>query len=224
MARERRQKTDWDPVRIVSQIIGLQVVHYIVLCLLTPLLFFFFSNEHSLRHGESFFNLSIFMDWREMAGKQTMHEVPGAQHHPFEHSSNNTSSDTHSGSGNTTFVDDNILPGLDPMRSWIVAAMWLLASCSDVYFIYILVRRPKLVLDFTLTLVLSHVILTTYYSAALPASLFFWFIMALGAAITTTLAEQMCVKRELREGIPVISSQGNNSQEEEMELGNLRPD
>ena len=79
-------------------------------------------------------------------------------------------------------------------------------------------------LDFTLTLVFSHVILTTYYSAALPSSLFFWLIMAAGAALTTTLAEQMCIKRELREGITIPSNQTQNSQDEEMEMGNLRPD
>jgi hypothetical protein len=50
--------------------------------------------------------------------------------------------------------------------------------------------------------------------------------MASGTVLTTTLAEQMCVKRELREGIIVPSNQnqGNNSQDEEMEMGNLRPD
>lgn len=51
--------------------------------------------------------------------------------------------------------------------------------------------------------------------------------MASGAAITTTLAEQMCIRRELREGITIPSSNQarvNGEPEEEMEMGNLRPD
>jgi hypothetical protein len=94
----------------------------------------------------------------------------------------------------------------------------------SVYAIYTVVRRPKLVLDFTLTLVFSHIILSTYYSAALPSSLFFWLIMAAGAALTTTFAEQMCVKREMREGITIPSNQAQNGQDEELEMANLRPD
>ena len=93
----------------------------------------------------------------------------------------------------------------------------------SVYYVYAIVRRPKLVLDFSLTLILNHIILTTYYSAAFPSSLFFWAIIAAGAAITIVLAEQMCVKRELREGI-TIQNPEERALHEDMEMGNLRPD
>lgn len=109
------------------------------------------------------------------------------------------------------------------MCSHFVQSMFTKVS-SSVYSIYTIVRKPRLVLDFTLTLILCHIILTTYYSAALPSSLFFWIIMSAGAAITTVLGEQMCVKREMREGISIPPNHEQISQEEEIELGSLRPD
>ena len=38
----------------------------------------------------------------------------------------------------------------------------------SIYYIYQLIRRPRLILDFALTLVFNHLVLTTYYSASLP--------------------------------------------------------
>jgi hypothetical protein len=40
--------------------------------------------------------------------------------------------------------------------------------CISIYYIYQLIRRPRLILDFALTLVFNHLVLTTYYSASLP--------------------------------------------------------
>jgi protein SYS1 len=67
-----------------------------------------------------------------------------------------------------------------------------------------LVRRPRMVLDHALTLLLNHLIFTTYYSASIPTSLFFWLVMVGGALIMVPAAEQACVKREMREGLAVI--------------------
>jgi Integral membrane protein S linking to the trans Golgi network len=39
---------------------------------------------------------------------------------------------------------------------------------NSIYYIYQLIRKPRLILDFALTLVLNHLVLTTYYSASLP--------------------------------------------------------
>ena len=74
--------------------------------------------------------------------------------------------------------------------------------CS-VYYLYALVRRPRLILDFTLTLVFNHLVLTTYYAAAIPTSVFFWLVMCVSAAGTVVFAEQLCVKREMSEGLVV---------------------
>lgn len=59
--------------------------------------------------------------------------------------------------------------------------------------LYHLIRRPTYILDFSLTLVFLHLILTTYYSASFPTSVYFWVIQALGALFMITIAEQVSV-------------------------------
>lgn len=93
------------------------------------------------------------------------------------------------------------------------------SNCS-VFFIYHLVRRPRFVLDFTLTLLLIHIVLTTYYSGALPSSAFVWLIMAAGSAVTVISAEQLCVRREMREGLQTAPVP---TDVEEIEMGTRRP-
>lgn len=82
---------------------------------------------------------------------------------------------------------------------------------------YVLVRAPRRILDHALTLLLAHVVLTTYYAAALPSSLFFWAVVLAGTALTVAGAEQLCVRREMREGLRT----GGHAQPEveEMEMG-----
>jgi hypothetical protein len=65
---------------------------------------------------------------------------------------------------------------------------------------YHLIRRPTHILDFSLTLVLNHIILTTYYASAFPTSLYFWLVIGIAAAIQIIWAEQLCVQREMKEG------------------------
>lgn len=73
-----------------------------------------------------------------------------------------------------------------------------------------------------MTLVLNHLILTTYYSASIPTSLFFWAIMAGGATLCIIFAEQLCVKREMQEGLAVIPVPQDEEEAEEMEMGRLQ--
>ena len=94
------------------------------------------------------------------------------------------------------------------------------APCS-VYYLYHLVRRPRLILDFTLTLLFNHLVLTTYYSAAIPTSLFFWIVVLGSSFLTLLLAEQMCVKREMNEGLVIAM---NGQEPGEVEMGALRRD
>lgn len=63
-----------------------------------------------------------------------------------------------------------------------------------------------MVLDFTLTLILNHTILTTYYASSFPTSLFFWAIMGGSALLIIIFAEQLCVRREMREGLKAITA------------------
>ena len=63
----------------------------------------------------------------------------------------------------------------------------------------------------------NHLVLTTYYSSAIPASLFFWVVMAASAVLMVVAAEQLCVKREMVEGLTV----GSSADGDEIEMGGL---
>ena len=91
------------------------------------------------------------------------------------------------------------------------------------YYLYSLIRRPRLILDFTLTLLLNHLLLTTYYAACVPTSLFFWLVMVACAVLMVVVAEQLCVRREMREGLAVISGSDSRGEEVggEVEMGRL---
>lgn len=83
-----------------------------------------------------------------------------------------------------------------------------------------------MILDFSLTLIFIHFILATYYSGSLPLSFFFWIVMAASAGIMIIFAEQLCVKREMREGLgPTIVSTRDLDDEDDaeaIELGERR--
>jgi protein SYS1 len=173
------------------------------------------------------------MDWREMAGRPTVRGIQGegrwSQYSWAWSGGKKIGHGLGQWDGRTT----------DPIRGWIIAICWLLACSAEyvlspvlpvrrtdfpllysIYYLYVLIRRPRLILDFALTLVFNHLVLTTYYSASLPTSLFFWLVMILGSALTVIAAEQLCVKREMREGLAVPVPAGHDSVEE-MELGTL---
>lgn len=74
-----------------------------------------------------------------------------------------------------------------------------------------------MILDFSLTLVFIHLVLTTYYSSALPVSWFFWAVMLLCTAPMVVISEQLCVKREMAEGLTVMPT----ADADEVEMGGL---
>ena len=175
------------------------------------------------------------MDWREMAGRPT---VQGWNREDRW--------DVYGGawSGGRKLVlkgsDDQRWSGIDPIRGWIIAFSWLAASCVEwvsvswpasleaydyvltlsVYSLYFLVRRPRLILDFALTLIFNHLVLTTYYSSSVPTSLFFWAVLLAGCTGTVIVTEQLCVKREMNEGLAVPAENAF----EDIEIGGLRRD
>lgn len=64
--------------------------------------------------------------------------------------------------------------------------------------ILILVARSKLVPDFALTIHLLHLILTSWYSHAIPTNLFWWGLQATSASLMIFLGMWSCQWRELR--------------------------
>jgi len=64
-------------------------------------------------------------------------------------------------------------------------------------------------------------VLTTYYSAAIPTSLFFWIVLLASSSLTLLFAEQMCVKREMSEGLVIAT---NSLEAGDVEMSALRRD
>ncbi|WVW80224.1 hypothetical protein I302_102202 [Kwoniella bestiolae CBS 10118] len=93
--------------------------------------------------------------------------------------------------------------GVDGRRGWVLGGVWLLAFAIDIAPLYYLIRRPTYILDFSLTLILNHFILTTYYSASFPTSIFFWIIQIIGAVVMVVISEHLCVKREMRSELDI---------------------
>lgn len=90
----------------------------------------------------------------------------------------------------------------------------------SVYSLYFFVRRPRLILDFALTLIFNHLVLTTYYSSSVPTSLFFWAVLLTGCAGIVIATEQLCVKREMDEGLAVPP----DNPLDDIEIGGFRRD
>ncbi|KII86042.1 hypothetical protein PLICRDRAFT_44496 [Plicaturopsis crispa FD-325 SS-3] len=208
-----RASASWDPVLLISQIISMQTLHYLTLSLLIPPLLTVFAEPNSLAYEGGPANVGMVMDWREMAGRPTVRGMQGEERWSSYRGAWSGGKKVNGG------IDGYWDGRTDPMRGWIIAFCWLVASGADIYYLYTLVRKPRLILDFALTLVFNHLVLTTYYSASLPTSLFFWLVVLGGSAMTVIIAEQLCVKREMTEGLSV--GPVNAGEPEDIELGGV---
>ncbi|OCH89769.1 hypothetical protein OBBRIDRAFT_835534 [Obba rivulosa] len=200
------KSSGWDPVLLISQIIVMQTLHYITLSILIPPLLVLFAEPHSLEYEGGAANVGMIMDWREMAGRPVSRPPEGSG--PWSSWNSVWSGGKQfQGSGD---LHAGLSGSIDPVRSWILAICWMLASGADIYYLYTLIRRPRLILDFSLTLIFIHLVLTTYYSSALPTSLFFWVVMLASAVLMVIAAEQLCVKREMTEGLTTVAPEGDD--------------
>ncbi|KAF7356936.1 hypothetical protein MVEN_01029500 [Mycena venus] len=209
---------NWDPVLLISQAPLIHCLHYLTLSICVPLLLNLFAEPTSLNYEGGAANVGMVMDWREMAGRPTVRGMQGEERWSAYRGA-------WSGGRKVGFGlrEDQWDGRTDPMRGWVIAFCWLVACSADIYYLYTLIRRPRLILDFALTLVFNHLVLTTYYSASIPTSLFFWLVMIAGAAIMIIVAEQLCVKREMAEGLQVVTQPNADEEAEEMEMGLLEP-
>ncbi|TFK19412.1 hypothetical protein FA15DRAFT_760054 [Coprinopsis marcescibilis] len=212
---------NWDPLLLISQIVSMQTLHYLTLCILVPPLLTIFAEPISLNYEGGASNIGMIMDWREMAGRSTVSRTADANLW-------NNYRWAWRGGKKVGFGSDNVQwdGTIDPVRGWIIAICWVVACSADIYYVFMLIRRPRLILDFALTLVFNHLVLTTYYSASIPTSLFYYAILLGGAGLTVVISEQLCVKREMREGLKVnvLRPEEEAALVDEMELGNLRRD
>ncbi|KAJ7230527.1 integral membrane protein S linking to the trans Golgi network-domain-containing protein [Mycena pura] len=210
-----KPSSHWDPILLISQIVSVQSLHYLTLSLFIPPLLGIFAEPTSLNYEGGAANVGMVMDWREMAGRPTVRGMQGEER--WSAYIGVWRGGRKIGSG---LREDQWDGRTDPMRGWVIALCWLVACSADIYYLYTLIRRPRLILDFALTLVFNHLVLTTYYSASIPTSLFFWLVMVAGAAMMIIVAEQLCVKREMAEGLQVVTMQADE-EVEEMEMGLL---
>ncbi|OAX34894.1 hypothetical protein K503DRAFT_746694 [Rhizopogon vinicolor AM-OR11-026] len=174
----------------------MQTLHYLTLCVLIPPLLSFFAEPGALFFEGGATNVGMIMDWREMAGRPTVRGMQGEDRWNAYYGAWSGGKQLVSG-----WVESMRNGRTDPTRGWVIAFSWMFAYFADIYYFCILVRRPRLLLDFALTLGFSHIVLTTYYSASIPTSLFFWIVMFTWSTTTVTIAEQICVKREMTEGL-----------------------
>ncbi|KAF9814329.1 hypothetical protein IEO21_05172 [Rhodonia placenta] len=205
------KSTGWDPVLLISQIVTMQTLHYLTMALLVPPLLIIFADSRALDYDGGAANVGMIMDWRELAGRPTSRASQSTW------GAWNTVWSGGKQLGSAEASDRPRFGHTDPMRGWIIAACWVVASTADIYYLYTLIRRPRLILDFSVTLLFSHLVLTTYYSNTFPTSLFFWGVMAASTALMIVVAEQMCVKREMTEGLAVVTANDGD----EMEMGTL---
>ena len=70
-------------------------------------------------------------------------------------------------------------------------------------YLYTIIRRPTYILDFALTLLFNHLLLTTYYTSSFPTSPFIWLLFILSATAQIVWAEQLCIKREMKSNLTV---------------------
>jgi len=196
---------------LISQIVAMQTLHYVTLAVLIPPLLMIFAKPDALEYEGGAASVVMIMDWREIAGRPTSHISQG----PWSSWNSVWSGGKQVGSGD---LHHGHWDGeIDPLRGWIIALCWIAASTADIYYLYTLIRRPRLILDFSLTLIFNHLVLTTYYSSSLPTSLFFWVVMAASIALMVIVAEQLCVKREMTEGLAVTASNDGD----DVEMGSL---
>ncbi|WWC68543.1 uncharacterized protein I206_102472 [Kwoniella pini CBS 10737] len=209
----------WDPVMIICQIITLQTIHYLTLSILIPPFLTSFTTPVLLSYSGGPSTVSHIMDWREMAAKPTisknsfpgvegLRKLRGAWAGGKEIGSVPSSKDDQPQANEGEYEENKEYDeyweyGVDKRRGWILGSVWLLAFSIDIAPLYYLIRRPTYILDFSLTLIFNHFILTTYYSASFPTSIFFWLIQSIGAIVMVVISEHLCVKREMRSELDI---------------------
>ncbi|KAN0063741.1 hypothetical protein ACQY0O_003791 [Thecaphora frezii] len=216
----------FDAIRNLSQIASLQALHYLLLCVLIPPLLSIFSSPTALAFEGGSTQVGMVLDWRELSGLPTWDWNPSLTSWGPTSSNGrvgqavewkNAVWDQDGKQLKAVDETDRINQGeekgeeglrkwewthtKDDARGWCIAAAWLGSCAFDIILLVFLVRRPTHILDHALTLHFNHFVITSYYSASLPTSFFWWCTMTVHAGITIVWAEQLAIKRELNRSI-----------------------
>ncbi|KGB78361.2 hypothetical protein CNBG_3923 [Cryptococcus deuterogattii R265] len=204
----------WDPLLIICQIITLQTIHYLTLSTLLPPFLTTLTSPDTLTYSGGPSTVSHVMDWREMAARPTVNKgtFPGAE--GWKKLRGAWAGGKWIGKVKEEAQVEGVKEeegekeeiwdyGVDKKRGWVIAGTWMLAFAIDILPLYFIIRRPTHILDFALTLIFNHFILTTYYSASFPTSIFYWLVQACGAVIMVVSAEALCVRREMKSALEI---------------------
>ncbi|KAG0360338.1 integral membrane protein S linking to the trans Golgi network-domain-containing protein [Gamsiella multidivaricata] len=97
----------------------------------------------------------------------------------------------------------------DNAQGMLLGLAWLLNSVVGVYLLLKIVARARLVLDFSLTLLLYHVIMTSLYSDHLPTTFLWWALNGTTAGIMIFGGEYVCMQQEME---PILLGGASNQQ------------
>ncbi|KAG0048312.1 hypothetical protein BGZ83_006710 [Gryganskiella cystojenkinii] len=96
----------------------------------------------------------------------------------------------------------------DNAQGMLLGLAWLLNSVVGVYLLLKIVSRARLVLDFSLTLLLYHVMVTTLYSDHFPSSFLWWALNGTTCGIMIFGGEYVCMQLEME---PIVLGGNNNN-------------
>lgn len=103
----------------------MQTLHYLTLSLLIPPLLSLFAEPTSLVYEGGASSIGMIMDWRELAGRETVRGLVG------EDGNTLTRSWAWASGKKVGFTMKERLAAVDPRRGWIIAFCWLLASGAE---------------------------------------------------------------------------------------------
>ncbi|GAP92415.2 putative integral membrane protein [Rosellinia necatrix] len=86
----------------------------------------------------------------------------------------------------------------DNTQGWLIGFVWLCCAGAIVVALVVVISRSKLVLDFSLTLHLIHLLIVCLYTGYLPRNVAWWVTMLVSGTITVAGGTYGCRWRELR--------------------------
>ncbi|KZF21764.1 hypothetical protein L228DRAFT_159483 [Xylona heveae TC161] len=86
----------------------------------------------------------------------------------------------------------------DTTVGWTLGLVWMLNSLVSVIYVLLLIARSKLVLDFVLTLHFINLLVTSFYTHAVPRNWLWWALQVSSAGLMTCLGIWSCQWRELQ--------------------------
>ncbi|KAG0379074.1 hypothetical protein BGX24_001811 [Mortierella sp. AD032] len=98
---------------------------------------------------------------------------------------------------------------VDTAEGMLLGLAWLLNSVVGVYLLLKIVSRARLVLDYSLTLLLYHVLMVTLYSDHIPSTFLWWALNGTTCGIMIFGGEYVCMQLEME---PIILGGSGGSQ------------